>query len=387
MEQKQDYYEVLGLNKGASEDEIKKAFRKKAKQYHPDLHPGDKQAEAKFKEVNEAYEVLSDSDKKTRYDQFGHAGVDPNYGAGAGGASYGGGSPFGGIDIDLEDIFGSFFGGGFGGSRRRSSDPNAPMRGSDAEAVLNISFEEAANGCKKKITYKNIETCSDCHGTGCSAGTSPKTCPECSGSGRIRINQRTPFGVMQTARTCEHCRGKGKIIENPCKVCRGSGRVKSSKTVEVTVPKGIKNEQILNISGAGNSGANGGLAGDLHVYVSIAKHSVFDRKGDDIWCELPVTFAQAAMGEEVTVPTLDGKVTYALHEGTQPGDVFKLKGKGITHLGGFGKGDQYVKVIIEVPKHLSQAQKDILKKFDSSASEKNYPKRKSFFSKLKDIFD
>ncbi len=385
MDQKQDYYEILGISKGASDDEIKKAFRKKAKQYHPDLHPGDKQAESKFKEINEAYEVLSDSDKKARYDQFGHAGVDPSYGGG--GSSYGyGDSPFGGgIDIDLEDIFGSFFGGGFGGRRR--SDPNAPMRGSDAETVINISFEEAANGCKKQISYKNVESCADCNGTGCAGGTTAKTCPECSGSGKVRINQRTPFGVMQTTRTCDRCRGKGKIIDNPCKNCKGSGRVKNTKTVEVNVPKGIKNEQILNVSGAGNAGSNGGAAGDLHVYVNIAPHPVFERRGDDIWCELPVTFAQAAMGEEVTVPTLDGKVSYSLREGTQPGDVFKLKGKGIAHLGGFGRGDEYVKVAIEVPKHLSQSQKEILRQFESNASDKNYPKRKNFFQKLKDIFD
>lgn len=384
MENKQDYYEVLGLKKGASADEIKKAFRKKAKEYHPDLHPGDKQAEAKFKQVNEAYEVLSDADKKSRYDQFGHAGVDSNYSGG--GAGYGGGSPFGsmGMDIDLDDIFGSFFGGGFG-SRRRT-DPNAPMRGSDTETVLNISFEEAAKGCKKTVTYKIIDNCETCGGTGCEKGTSARTCPDCSGTGKVRINQRTPFGVMQTTRTCERCHGSGKIIDNPCKACSGSGKVKRHKTIEINVPKGIKNEQVLKVSGAGNAGSNGGSAGDLHVYISVAPHAIFERKGDDVWCEIPVTFVQAAMGAEVTVPTLDGKVSYSLREGTQPGDVFKLKGKGIAHLGGFGKGDQFVKVILEVPKHLNQKQKDILNQFDESASEKNYPNRKSFFKKIKDIF-
>ncbi len=383
MAEKRDYYEVIGVSKTASEDEIKKAYRKLAKQYHPDLNPNDKEAEAKFKEVNEAYEVLSDPEKKAKYDQFGHAGVDPNFGGGAGG--YGGyGSPFG-EDIDLGDIFGSFFGGGFGGSRRRAN-PNAPRRGTDTEAVLNISFEEAAKGCKKSITYQNIINCAECSGTGAEKGTSPKTCPTCNGTGQVKINQRTPFGVMQTSRSCDHCHGTGKIIEQPCHVCNGQGRVRKSKTLEVTVPAGINDDQVLNVSGQGNAGQNGGPAGDLHVYVSVRPHAVFERRGDDVWCEMPVTFTQAALGADVTVPTLDGKVSYALREGTQPGDVFKLKGKGIAHLGGRGRGDQFVQVTIEVPKNLNQKQKDILKEFDSSATDRNYQKRKGFRDKLKDMF-
>ena len=383
MAEKRDYYEVIGVPKTASEDEIKKAYRKLAKQYHPDLNPNDKEAEAKCKEGNEAYEVLSDPEKKAKYDQFGHAGVDPNFGGGAGG--YGGyGSPFG-EDIDLGDIFGSFFGGGFGGSRRRAN-PNAPRRGTDTEAVLNISFEEAAKGCKKSITYQNIINCAECGGTGAEKGTSPKTCPTCNGTGQVKINQRTPFGVMQTSRSCDHCHGTGKIIEQPCHVCNGQGRVRKSKTLEVTVPAGINDDQVLNVSGQGNAGQNGGPAGDLHVYVSVRPHAVFERRGDDVWCEMPVTFTQAALGADVTVPTLDGKVSYALREGTQPGDVFKLKGKGIAHLGGRGRGDQFVQVTIEVPKNLSQKQKDILKEFDSSATDRNYQKRKGFRDKLKDMF-
>lgn len=383
MAEKRDYYEVIGVPKTASEDEIKKAYRKLAKKYHPDLNPNNKEAEAKFKEVNEAYEVLSDPEKKAKYDQFGHAGVDPNFGGGAGG--YGGyGSPFG-EDIDLGDIFGSFFGGGFGGSRRRAN-PNAPRRGTDTEAVLNISFEEAAKGCKKSITYQNIINCTECGGTGAEKGTSPKTCPTCNGTGQVRINQRTPFGVMQTSRSCDHCHGTGNIIEKPCHVCSGQGRVRKSKTLEVTVPAGINDDQVLNVSGQGNAGQNGGPSGDLHVYVSVRPHAVFERRGDDVWCEMPVTFTQAALGADVTVPTLDGKVTYALREGTQPGDVFKLKGKGIAHLGGRGRGDQFVQVTIEVPKNLSQKQKDILKEFDSSATDRNYQKRKGFRDKLKDMF-
>ena len=286
MADKRDYYEVLGVQKGASDDEIKKAYRACAKKYHPDLHPGDKECEEKFKEVNEAYEVLSDSDKKARYDQFGHAGVDPNYGAGAGGS----GSPFGqGIDID--DIFSSFFG-GFGG--RRSNNANAPMRGSDIETTVYISFEEAAKGCKQTINYSCVTTCDDCHGTGAQPGTSPKTCSSCGGSGRVTINQRTPFGVVQTQRTCDACHGRGKIVDNPCKKCGGSGKQRKNKTVDVTIPAGIKDQQILNVSGRGNSGTNGGPAGDLHVYVNVRPHPVFERRGDDVWCEVPITFTQAA---------------------------------------------------------------------------------------------
>ncbi|MCH5299718.1 MAG: molecular chaperone DnaJ [Ruminococcus sp.] len=378
MADKRDYYEVLGVSKGASDDEIKKAFRQSAKKYHPDLHPGDKTCEEKFKEVNEAYEVLSDSEKRARYDQFGHAGVDPNFGAG-------GGSPFG-ADMDIGDIFNSFFGGfgGFGG--RRNSNPNAPRRGADVEANLFIEFEEAAKGCKKTVTYQNIETCSDCHGTGADKGSTPKTCSACGGSGRVTINQRTPFGVVQTQRTCDACKGKGKIVEKPCRKCNGNGRVRVRKNVEVTVPAGISDTQILNVGGRGNNGVNGGPSGDLHVYVNVRPHPVFERKGNDVWCDMPITFAQAALGAEIVVPTLDGKVSYTVHEGTQPGDIFKLKGKGIQNINGRGKGDQYVRVSIEVPKNLSKEQKELIKKLDETATDKNYAKRKTFRDKIKDMF-
>lgn len=379
MADKRDYYEVLGVQKGASDDEIKKAYRACAKKYHPDLHPGDKECEEKFKEVNEAYEVLSDSDKKARYDQFGHAGVDSNYGAGAGGA----GSPFGqGIDID--DIFSSFFG-GFGG--RRSNNANAPMRGSDIETTVYISFEEAAKGCKQTSNYSCVTTCDDCHGTGAQPGTSPKTCSSCGGSGRVTINQRTPFGVVQTQRTCDACHGRGKIVDNPCKKCGGSGKQRRNKTVDVTIPAGIKDQQILNVSGRGNSGTNGGPAGDLHVYVNVRPHPVFERRGDDVWCEVPITFTQAALGADVVVPTLDGKVSYTVREGTQPGDVFRLKGKGIQRLGGRGRGDQYVRVTVEVPKNLNGKQKELIKQLDGATGDKNYAKRRNFFDKIKKMFN
>ena len=378
-DQHRDYYEVMGVPKNATEEEIKKAYRKLAKQYHPDLHPGDKEAEAKFKELNEAYEVLSDKEKKARYDQFGRAGVDPNFGGGAAG-----GSPFTG-DFDFGDIFNSFFG-GFGGGGARRANPNAPRRGSDAEATVNIDFEEAAKGCKKTITYDRVESCQDCGGSGAQKGTSATTCPQCGGTGQVRVSQRTPFGVVQTTRGCDRCHGTGRVIESPCRTCGGSGHVRRRHSIEVNIPAGVDNDQVLSVRGQGNAGANGGPAGDLEVYVNVRPHPIFERRGNDVWCEMPLTFTQAALGAEVTVPTIDGRVSYQVREGTQPGDVFKLRGKGIPFINGRGRGDQYVQVTVEVPKNLSQHQKDVLREFDSTAEEKNYAKRKSFFEKLKNMF-
>lgn len=381
MAEKRDYYEVLGISKNATDDEVKKAYRQLAKKYHPDLNPGNAEAEAKFKEVNEAYEVISDKEKRAKYDRFGHAGVDPNYGAGAAG-----GSPFG-VDMDFGDIFSSVFGGFGGFGSRRGSNPNAPRRGADVETTVNISFDEAAKGCKKEISYNSVVTCKECSGTGAQKGTSPKTCSVCSGRGQVTVNQRTPFGVVQTSRVCDACRGKGVVVENPCKACSGNGRVKKNRKIEINIPAGINDEQMLNVSGQGSSGTNGGPAGDVHVYVNVRPHQIFDRRGDDVWCELPITFAQAAMGAEVVVPTIDGKVSYSVHEGTQPGDVFKLKGKGIPHINGRGRGDQYVKVTVEVPKNLTSKQKDILKQFENATTDKNYAKRKGFFDVIKKLFD
>lgn len=377
MADKRDYYEVLGVTKGASEDEIKKAYRQSAKKYHPDLHPGDKECEEKFKEVNEAYEVLSDKDKKARYDQFGHAGVDPNFGAGAGG----GRGPFG-VDVDFEDIFTSFFGGNKGGR-----GGNAPSRGTDVDVSVTISFEEAAMGCKKTISYENVSSCDECSGTGAKAGTQPKTCTVCNGTGRVLITQRTVFGVVQTQRTCDACKGKGKVIDNPCHACGGSGRTRKTKNVDVTIPAGIRDQQILKVSGRGNAGYNGGPSGNLNVYVNVQPHPIFERRGDDIWCDMPLTFAQASLGAEVVVPTLEGKVTYSVHEGTQPGDIFKIKGKGVQHLDGRGKGDQYVRVTIEIPRNLTQKQKELIRELDGQTNNKNYTKRNSFFDKIKNVFD
>lgn len=380
MADKRDYYEVLGVDKNASEDEIKKAYRKKAKQYHPDLNPGDKEAENKFKEVNEAYEVLSDSQKKARYDQFGHAGVDPNYGAGGGG--YG---QAGGFDFDLGDIFGSFFGGGFGGGRQ--SNPNGPRRGEDIQTKVTISFEEAAKGCKRTVEVNRVDTCPDCHGSGAKAGTSAKTCPECSGRGYVNVQQRTPFGVISTQKSCQRCQGKGKVIDDPCQKCRGTGRVSSRASVDVNIPAGIDDRQIFNISGAGNSGINGGPSGDLKVAVYVRPHAYFERDGYNVWLEQHISFTQAALGDNLRIPTLDGDVKFDLPAGTQSGTVFSLKGKGIQVLNGRGRGDQLVRIIVDVPKNLTQRQKELLVELEKELGVKRGAPvgsgKEGFFDKFK----
>ena len=381
---KRDYYEVLGVDKSVSEDELKKAYRKAAKKYHPDLNPGDEAAAESFKEVNEAYEVLSDKEKRARYDQFGHAGVDPNFGAGGG---YGGGGfGFDGDFGDLGDIFSSFFGGGFGGGGRRNN-PNAPRRGNDTAAAVTISFEEAAKGCEKTVKVTKIESCKECGGSGAEKGSAPKTCPVCHGSGQVSATQRTPFGVMQTQKVCDHCHGSGKIIDKPCRTCAGKGRIRHTIDQKVEIPAGIDDGQVINLRGGGDAGVNGGPAGDLRINVNVRPHPIFERNGYDVYCEIPITFTQAALGAEITVPTLDGKVKFQIHEGTQPGDEFKLRGKGIQRLHYSGKGDQYVKITVEVPKDLSKAQKEKLKEFDQATDDKNYKKRKSFMDKVKDFFN
>lgn len=380
-EDKRDYYEVLGVDKSASDDELKKAYRKLAKKYHPDLNPDDQVAEKNFKEVNEAYEILSDKEKRARYDQFGHAGVDPNFNAGGG--SYGGG--FGDFG-DLGDIFNSFFGGGFGGGGRRSN-PNAPRRGNDTSSSVTISFEEAAKGCKKTVKVTKIDNCNDCGGTGCEKGSTPKTCPVCHGSGQVSSVQRTPFGQIQTQTVCNNCHGSGKIIDKPCHTCAGKGRIRHTVEKTVEIPAGIDDGQQIQIRGGGDSGVNGGPSGDLIITVNVRPHPIFERDGYDIYCEIPITFSQAALGAEIVVPTLDGKVKFTIHEGTQPGDEFKLKGKGVQRLRYSGRGDQYVKILVEVPRDLSKSQKEKLKEFDSITDNKNYKKQKSFFDKIKDFFD
>ena len=377
-ENKRDYYEVLGVQKGASEEEIKKAYKKMARKYHPDLNPGDKDAEEKFKEVNEAYEVLSDSEKKARYDQFGFAGVDPNFGAGGGGYGGGAGFDFG----DLGDIFGSFFGGGFGGGQTRRN-PNAPQRGESIRMNLTISFEEAAFGCEKELELDRYESCETCHGSGAAPGTSPETCPDCGGSGVVQTRRQTPMGVFASTAPCSRCGGRGKIIKEPCKDCRGSGMVRRRRKIQASVPAGIDNGQTISIRGQGHAGKNGGPAGDLLVTITVRPHELFRREGTSVLCEAPITFPQAVLGAELEIPTIDGKVKYDIPEGTQSGTTFRLKGKGIPALNGRGRGDQYVTVYIETPRNLHREQKEALKKFAEAVGENNYEERKSFFRKFK----
>ena len=375
MAEKRDYYEVLGIQKGASEDEIKKAYKKLARKYHPDMNPGDKEAEERFKEVNEANEVLSDPEKKARYDQFGFAGVDPNYGAGAGGGAYGGGFDFG----DLGDIFGSFFGGGFGGGQRRN--PNAPQRGESIRASVSVSFTEAAFGCEKSVTLERSEQCPTCRGNGCAPGTTPEICPDCHGSGTVQTRRQTPMGVFASNGPCRKCGGTGRLIHQPCPDCRGSGAVRKRKTIKVNIPAGIDHGQTISLRGQGNAGRNGGPAGDLLITVMVQPHELFRRDGVDVFCEAPITFAQAVLGAELEIPTIDGKVKYSIPEGTQTGTVFRLKGKGIPVLNGRGRGDQYVTVTIETPRNLNKEQREALRRFSETLGESNYEKRKSFFKK------
>lgn len=380
MAEKRDYYEVLGVDRNATEDEIKKAYRQTAKKYHPDLHPGDKQAEEKFKEANEAYEVLSDAEKKARYDQFGHAGVDPNYGAGQGGYSAG----FGGMDFDLGDIFSSFFGGGFGGGR---SNPNAPQRGSDTQASVTISFEEAAKGCKRTVETMKIDVCDECHGSGCAAGTSAKTCPDCHGSGHVTAQQRTPFGVIQTQKTCSRCNGRGTVIDNPCKKCHGAGRVRKPSSIEISIPAGIDDRQVINARGQGNKGVNGGPAGDLRVIVNVRPHPIFEREGYNVWVEMHISYPEAVLGCELEVPTIDGKVKYNVPAGTQSGDVFKLRNKGIQTLNNRGRGDELVRVIVDIPKKVTEKQKQLIlelsKELGTNGTRLGEDDKKGFFGKKK----
>ena len=377
MAEKRDYYEVLGIQKGASEDEIKKAYKKLARKYHPDMNPGDKEAEEKFKEVNEANEVLSDPEKKARYDQFGFAGVDPNYGAGAGGGAYGGGFDFG----DLGDIFGSFFGGGFGGGQRRN--PNAPQRGESIRASVSVSFTEAAFGCEKSVTLERSEQCPTCKGNGCAPGTTPEICPDCHGTGTVQTRRQTPMGVFASNGPCRKCGGTGRLIHQPCPDCRGTGAVRKRKTIKVNIPAGIDHGQTISLRGQGNAGRNGGPAGDLLITVMVQPHELFRRDGVDVFCEAPITFAQAVLGAELEIPTIDGKVKYSIPEGTQSGTTFRLKGKGIPGLNGRARGDQYVTVYIETPRNLNREQKEALRKFSDTLGESNYEQRKSFFGKFK----
>ena len=379
MADKRDYYEVLGLDKSADEAAIKKAYRTLAKKYHPDMNPGDAEAEKNFKEVNEAYAVLSDPEKKSKYDQFGFAGVDPQAGFGDGGF---GGAGFGGFDAGdiFGDIFGSFFGGGMGG--QGSARRNGPMRGGDILQRVTISFEEAAFGCKKEVSYGRVEKCGECDGSGAKKGTTVETCPTCHGTGQVRVQQRTMLGMMQTTHACEDCGGTGKKIKEPCTNCRGKGYVKLTKKLEVNIPAGIDDGQKVAIRTQGDAGRNGGSPGDLIIAVSVRPHPIFEREGYNIYCEVPITFAEAALGGKIDVPTLEGKEAFDIPEGTQHGDQFTLRGKGIPKVGSTSRGDLIFAVSIETPRGLSAAQKDLLRKFADSLGEKNNTKRSSFIKKL-----
>ena len=364
MAEKRDFYEVLGIDKGADDAAIKKAYRSMAKKYHPDLNPGDKNAEEKFKEVNEAYEVLSDPQKKAAYDRYGHAAFDQTAGGGAGGfGGFGGFGDFG----DIGDIFSSFFGGGGGSSSRR----NGPVRGSDIRVRLNITFDEAAKGTKKTVTYPRVEECPECSATGAKKGTSPETCRKCNGTGTVRVQQRTMLGMMQTTTPCPDCGGKGKIIKDPCDNCRGKGYIRINKTIEVTVPAGINDEQTLSVRSQGDAGRNGGSYGDLLVFVNVRPHPVFERRGYDLYCEIPISFSEAALGAEVSVPTLDENETYTVPEGTQTGTTFTLKGKGVQKLNSKNKGDLHFTVVVETPKGLNFEQRELLRKLGESFGDRS----------------
>lgn len=374
MAEKRDFYEVLGVKKGVSEDELKKAYRKLAKENHPDLHPGDKECEARFKEINEAYEVLSDPDKRAKYDQFGHAAFDPSQGFGGG---FGGFEGFGGFGDIFSDIFGGGFGFGGGGGR----NPNAPRKGDNLRATVNIKFEEAAFGVKKDVFVSKIEQCPDCKGTGCAEGTTAEVCPDCKGTGTVMSTKRTPFGMVQSSEQCPKCKGRGKIIHSPCKTCRGMGSVRRQHKVSVSIPAGIDDGQTISLKGQGNAGLNGGPAGDLLITVLVQPHARFERDGASILLDQEISFAQAALGAEVEVPTLDGKVKLNIPEGTQSGTTFRLKGKGVPFLRNGGRGDQFVTVNVAVPRGMTSAQKDALRQYAETMGET--VEQKNIFGKRK----
>ncbi|MDR1600379.1 MAG: molecular chaperone DnaJ [Oscillospiraceae bacterium] len=375
MASKRDYYDVLEISKGASDADVKTAFRKKAKQYHPDLHPNDKEAEARFKEVNEAYEVLSDPQKRARYDQFGHEGVGQN---GAGGFGFDGFSG-GGID----SIFDMFFGGGGGGGQQRR---NGPERGADLRYDMQITFEEAAFGAKKEFRYQRQENCEVCGGSGAKPGTTPEKCKTCNGSGQVKTTMNSLFGPTVTVRTCSACGGSGRIIVDRCLKCGGNGRVRVTKSDIVNIPAGVDDGQGLTLSGKGEPGRKGGPAGDLLVFISVKPHKLFKREGYNLFCEIPLSFTQAALGGEIQIPTLEGPIVHNIPEGTQNDAEFRFRGHGVTSLRGTGKGDLYVRVRVDIPKKLTERQKSLLREFEDSLTGREYEGRRSFLDRMKDLF-
>ena len=386
MADKRDFYEVLGLKKGASADEIKRAYRKLAMKYHPDRNPNDKEAEEKFKEINEAYSILSDPEKKSRYDQFGHAGVDPNAGFGGGGGGFSGG--FGGFE-DIFNMFGGAFGGGrggfsgFGGGGARR---NGPMKGADIQKNISITFDEAYFGAKKEIRLTKNVACKTCDGTGAAKGSEKKTCTKCGGTGQIYTSQQTPFGTFQSASPCPECGGTGSVIDDPCHDCGGTGKIRKTVTISVSIPAGVDNDNIITLRGQGEMGENGGPAGDLYLVINVKPHKLYKRAGADLQIEVPVTFDQASLGAEITVPTMEGKVKYKIPEGTQPGTVFRLKEKGFTITRSKRNGDLYVKVNLEVPTKLNGKQKKAIRKMADEVDESCYAKKKSFIDTIKELF-
>ncbi|MBQ6831712.1 MAG: molecular chaperone DnaJ [Oscillospiraceae bacterium] len=380
-ENKRDYYEVLGVEKGASAEEIKKAYRKSAMKYHPDRNPGDKTAEEKFKELGEAYEVLSDDEKRSRYDQFGHAGVDPNFGAGGGG--YGGGfGGFGGFG-DFGDIFGDIFGGG----RSRQAQRNAPMRGENVGIRLELTFEEAAFGTEKEVNVQRIENCGSCNGTGSADGVI-ETCSQCRGAGQVRTTQNFMGMAVQSTTTCPACGGRGKMVKNPCNTCRGKGKVRRTQKIKVKVPAGVDAGQSIRVRGEGCVGSNGGPSGDVLAEVYIRRHPIFRRENMDVLCEVPITFTQAALGSVIEVPTLEGKRSFDLPEGTQTGREFTIAGVGIPQVGNpKRRGNQRFTVVVETPTRLTREQRELLEKLEKTLDGKTNPKRKKFFDTIKDFFE
>ena len=374
MADKRDYYEVLGVDKGADEATLKKAYRQLAKKYHPDMNPDDKEAEVKFKEVNEAYDVLSDADKRAKYDQYGHAAFDPAAGGAGGG--------FGGFG-DFGDIFSSFFGGGFGGFGGSGATRNGPIRGDDIGARVSVSFEEAAFGVKKDISYNRVCRCPDCAGSGAAKGSSAETCGKCHGSGQMRVMQRLGGMQFQSTTTCDGCRGKGKIIKNPCNNCRGTGFIRITKKLEVSIPAGIDDGERIALRGQGNDGRNGGGAGDLILQVNVKPHAIFERDGYHIFCEVPLPVTDAILGAEIEIPTLEGNMKYNIPEGTQPGTTFTVKGQGIPYINNkTRRGDLLFRVSVEIPRSLTDKQKEQVRAFANDCSESNYGKKSGFFKRI-----
>ncbi len=376
-ENKRDYYDILGVDKNASDQDIKKAFRKKAMKFHPDKNPGDKKAEAEFKDLNEAYDCLSDPEKKSRYDRFGHAGVDPN---GFGGAGFGGFGDFGDFGAGA-DIFDMFFGGG--GARRR---PNAPMKGRDLEKHITIDFREAAFGTTKKMTINKVDNCDDCDGTGAANGTSKSTCTKCNGQGQVNFVHQTPLGNFRRTAPCDACNGTGQIIDTPCSTCSGKGKVRKTVTIDLKIPEGIQDGGVISLRGGGEAGQNGGPSGDLYVVVNVKEDEIFQRKGQDLKIKLPICFTQAALGAEVVVPTLREKVSYKIPAGTQPNTIFRLKGKGLKYVNSNRVGDLYIEVELEVPKKLNKEQKEAIEKLGGMLGVNAFEKKKKFSESLKNLF-